>query len=370
MTATGPTARTVARSARGPVLVVAALVLTAVAVAAYSATGPKAALDPRAYSPSGSHAVAALLQHRGVAVRRVETVTDLTASGGTVFVPVAAALTPAELGSLRGSAHRLVVVGADTPRLAALGLTIQASSEVPTEGREPACILPAAARAGEVDLGGVTYTGSGASTECYAAGGRATLVAAGRATLLGSADLFTNARLDKRGNADLALALLGNGGDVQWLLPRPGARGAHSGKRLNDLLPRSLTLGALQLLVAAGVLALWRARQLGAVVTEPLPVVVRAAEAVEGRGRLYRAARARGTAAEALRDGARDRLTQRLGLGPEAGAETLVGAVVAHTGRDPVALHRLLYGAAPTDDGALVTLADDLDILTLEVVGS
>jgi hypothetical protein len=48
----------------------------------------------------------------------------------------------------------------------------------------------------------------------------------------------------------------------------------------------------------------------------------------------------------------------------------MVAAVVAHTGSDPVAVDALLYGAAPSDDDALVVLADDLDILTLEVAGS
>ena len=48
-------------------------------------------------------------------------------------------------------------------------------------------------------------------------------------------------------------------------------------------------------------LALWQARRLGPVVAERLPVVVRAAETVEGRGRLYRARRARDRAAAALR---------------------------------------------------------------------
>jgi hypothetical protein len=105
-------------------------------------------------------------------------------------------------------------------------------------------------------------------------------------------------------------------------------------------------------------------------VSEPLPVTVRAAEAVEGRSRLYRASRSRGTAAEALRAGARDRLARRLGLGPETTREGMVAAVVARTGSDPVAVDALLYGAAPGGDEALVVLADDLDLLILEVSGS
>jgi hypothetical protein len=72
--------------------------------------------------------------------------------------------------------------------------------------------------------------------------------------------------------------------------------------------------GVVQLLVALGVLALWRGRRLGPVVEEPLPVVVRAAETVEGRSRLYRKAGARDVAAEALRRAAVRRLGTALGL--------------------------------------------------------
>ena len=122
-----------------------------------------------------------------------------------------------------------------------------------------------------------------------------------------------------------------------------------------------MLLGALQLALAVLVLALWRARRLGRVVPEPLPVVVRAAEAVEGRGRLYRAAGARDTAAEALRAGARARLAARLGLPRDAGREGLVLALAARTGRPPQELDALLYGPAPHDDAALVRLADALD---------
>jgi hypothetical protein len=374
-TATGPTARSVARSARGPVLVVLALVLTGIAVAMYSATGPQGTLDPDAYNPDGSHAIVAVLRDHDVTVRRVETVEAVQSrADSTVFVPIAAAFTAAELGRLADLPGPVVVVGAYGPSLQSLGAAVVDAPDVDVEGRGPACDLAAAVRAGDVHLGGVTYrtTGAAEAVECYASAGRPTLVAlpAAKLTLLGSGDLFTNRRLDERGNAALALGLLGTGSDVQWLLPRPGARVVESDRSLNDLVPSWLKLAALELLVAAGVLALWRARSLGPVVTEPLPVVVRAAEAVEGRSRLYRAARARGAAADALRAGARDRLARRLGLGPDATQAGVVDAVVSRTGRDPAAVDALLYGAAPTDDAALVGLADALDTLIREVAGS
>ncbi|MDT7539670.1 MAG: hypothetical protein QOI82_3255 [Actinomycetota bacterium] len=349
-------------------LVVLALVVTGFLLAAYVGTGAKQSLNPEAYTPDGAHAIAALLADRGVAVRRVETVAD-AAPGGTVFVPIADAFTPDELHQLAGRSGPLVVVGATGSRLDALGSGLTDGPEADVATREPSCSLPAALRAGDAELGGPTYRSTDSSTDCYASSGWATLLQRDTLTLLGSPDLFTNNRLAKRGNAALALGLLGTESEVQWLLPRPGARSVGD-KSLNDLVPTAVKLAALQLLIAVGVLALWRARRLGPVVTEPLPVVVRAAEAVEGRSRLYRASRSRATAAEALRAGARDRLARRLGLGPETSRQALVAAVVAHTAAEPVTVDALLYGAAPTGDDGLVVLADDLDLLILEVAGS
>ena len=77
--------------------------------------------------------------------------------------------------------------------------------------------------------------------------------------------------------------------------------------------------------------------------TEPLPVVVRAAETVEGRGRLYRRGRARDTAAESLRAVRRSgRLGRCSACRPAPRRGTVVDAVAARAGRPPAR-----GGAAP-----------------------
>lgn len=370
MTSTGPTVRTTARSARGPVLLIAALVLAGTVAALVSGSGAGGTLDPRSFTPQGAHALAALLADRGVAVHRLELPASASsAADSTVLVPVADLVSPADLAGLARLPGRLVVVGATGERLRALGVATTDAAPVEVAPRAAACTLPLAVRAGDAELGGVTYRATGAA-DCYASAGRPTLLEVGRVTLLGSAALLTNDRLAHRGNAALALGLLGRGRQVQWLMLRPGTSTAAPAKHLGDLVPTWLKLAVVQLLVAVGVLALVRARRLGPVVVEPLPVVVRAAEAVEGRSRLYQLARARTTAAQGLRSGARDRVGRRLGLGPESGPEAVVGAVAARTGRPPADLEALLYGAAPTDDHALVQLADELDALTAEVAGT
>jgi hypothetical protein len=123
----------------------------------------------------------------------------------------------------------------------------------------------------------------------------------------------------------------------------------------------------LQLVVALFFLAAWRARRLGPVITEPLPVVVRAAETVLGRARLYASARARPTAAAALRSGSRARLAALIHLDSSAEPQVMIVAVAARTGVEPARVAALLYpgggyGAAGSE-AALVRLADDLDRL-------
>ncbi|MEX2291062.1 MAG: DUF4350 domain-containing protein [Mycobacteriales bacterium] len=380
LTASGPTVRSATRAARGPALVVAGVVLVGVVVGVLGATGSGGRLDPDAYSPAGARALATLLRDRGIPVERVETVEQVVAAddpAATVVVPAPQTLTGSELAGLGGLVAPLLVVGAEQAQLELLGLPVRAGPAVPVERRRPGCTLPLAGTAGEVDLGGPTYDAEGVpAAGCYAASGSATLLRLPSVgvTLLGDGTPLTNERLGHRGNAALALGLLGDADRVVWLVPRPG-RTVPEGEQppLSELVADELKLGALWLLVVGAVLALWRARRLGRVVGEPLPVVVRAAEAVEGRARLYHAAGARGTAAEALRAATRERLATRVGLPAGAEQAFVVALVAERTGSDRAVVGGLLYGGPPVDDAALVRLAGDLRILeqalTREVAG-
>lgn len=375
MTSTAPTAAGLWRSSRGPLLVGAAVLLAAVVTALLAGAPDSARLDPRSAAPSGSRAVAQVLGDLGVDVRLETTTAGATTAAGpgtTLLVAEPDLLVDSQVRAVRESGADLVVVAPSSPGGFAPGVGLKETSA--PEVRTASCRLPAARRAGPADTGGHGFAlRPGADgLGCYASDGVPSLVSvreAGRTvTLLGSPVALTNSRLDDEGNAALALGLLGAHDRLVWYLPSlsdvpPSAQQTS----FYSLVPDGVWWGLGQLTIAVLLLMLWRARRLGPVVAEPLPVVVHAAETAEGRARLYRRAGARDTAAEALRDAARHRLGTALGLPPTATPPTVVEAVAAHSSRSSGEVGALLYGAAPADDSALVRLADELDSLDREV---
>jgi hypothetical protein len=337
--------------------------------------GGSARLDPRSPAPSGSRAVAELLRDQGVTVDLVTTtaaVVRATRPGDTLLVVDPDLLAASQVEAVRAVGADLVLVSASAPDRYVTGITVEPTAP---GVRTPGCALPAARRAGAADSGLLAYDVSDADLQqarlCYSRDGVPSLVQGrvdGRpVTLLGATSPLTNERLDDEGNAALALGLLGARPRLVWYLPSAADVPASAQKSFYDLVPGGFGWGLVQLGVAVLLLALWRARRLGAVVVEPLPVVVRAAETVEGRARLYRRGGARGHAAEALRAGVRNRLGTALGLPRRADPPAVVAAVAARAGRPGPDVAALLYGSAPADDGALVRLADDLDALEREV---
>jgi hypothetical protein len=205
----------------------------------------------------------------------------------------------------------------------------------------------------------------GASLVHYEADGR--LI-----TLLGTGNPLTNGSLGQQGNAALALSLLAARSRIVWLVPGPGlaASGGGGGQQsASSLVPLAAYLVAYQLGIAAVLAALWRARRLGPLVAERLPVVVRASETVEGLAGLYRSRRARDRAAAALRTAMLARTLPALGLAAGTGPAEVISALSARSGSAAPSVEAMLFGPAPTDDAALVTLADDLDTLERKVRG-
>ncbi|GIH89727.1 DUF4350 domain-containing protein [Planobispora siamensis] len=371
---TSPRVRDSWRRARGVFGVLGIMVALAAVTVLIASPRPGGRLDPEATTPVGAHALAQLLRDQGVEIRPARTVEEagelatpdsLLLVGRTEFL--ADGLLMAELAEVPGD--RLLVEPV-TQALQALAPGVSAGALTDVESREPGCDLPAALRAGTAVTGGVSYNGPAGSRSCYG-GSVIVFNAAGRQiTVVGSSDFMTNERLAADGNAALAMNLAGARPAVVWLvptLPQTGGAQEQGEATLTDLIPSGVGWAALQLFIAVVLVAVWRARRLGPVVPERLPVVVRAAETVEGRGRLYRSRRARDRAAAALRAAALDRIIPRLGLTGDATPAGVVAAVAMRTPLDSHQAGALLYGAAPDDDAGLVALARHLDILERQV---
>ncbi|MEV0009434.1 DUF4350 domain-containing protein [Streptomyces sp. NPDC047973] len=385
---------------RGPLLAVLVIVIAGVAFAAIRSGGQYGRLDPRSADPHGSRAVAELLEDRGVSVEIVTTLDEAaaeTGSGTTLLVTSPNMLTAQQQRRLRtataDSPNRTVLIAPDGSSLSRLAPGVRTGSQGAVNARRQLCELPMARRAGSVHLGGIRYTTAApGATGCYPDRGLSTLLVlpgtgtgtgTGDSVLLGSPDLLQNDRLDQQGNASLALQLLGSRPHLVWYLPSfddPSATGggrgsgdeAGEGSGFISLIPQGWIWGTLQLALAAVLAAVWRGRRLGPLITERLPVVIRASESTEGRARLYRRTNAREHAAAVLRSAARSRLSTLVGL-PSRDAdspEALIPALAARLGTTGTSHSSLLFGPAPADDAALVLLTNQLDALEREVRAS
>ncbi|MFJ9787847.1 DUF4350 domain-containing protein [Streptomyces globosus] len=377
------------RRARGVLLALAVLATAGIVLAALDPGGRHGRLDPRSADPSGTRAVAALLRDRGVSTRIVTTADAAARAAGpgtTLLVARPDLLGPRARGTIRSAADlsggRIVLLAPGSTALRDLAPSVHTAGASRTDTPAPGCALPAARTAGRADTGGglrYTTTGAGAAA-CYPDGGRPTLLvlpsgtAGGDTVVAGSAAFLLNEDLAREGNASLALHLLGSRPELVWYLPSPAELrdGAGGDTALTDLIPAGWHWALLQLLVAAVLAALWRARRLGPLVTERLPVAIRASEATEGRARLYRRADARERAATVLRAAARERLAPLVGV-PRSGCHdpaVLVPAVSARAAGPDRDAAALLFGLPPASDAALVALADHLDALEREVRSS
>jgi len=188
-------------------------------------------------------------------------------------------------------------------------------------------------------------------------------------TLLGDDSLITNGAILDSDNAAIALHLLGPGNSLLWYVPS-----------LADITAADSTSGsiapswfqpAVALVTSAVVLlCLWRGRRLGRLVTEPLPVVVRAVETTESRGRMYRRSRDRHRALAVLQLATRRRLASYLGLPASSPVSSVAAAAATVSGRDYRDVLGLLDLQLADDDPSLLKLANALSALEKEVRGT
>lgn len=357
-------------------------------------------LDPRSPAPVGSRALAEVLGESGVDVDLVTSIAELPSTftpGTTVVVTADHRLAPGALSEVarRSSfADRLVVLLITPETVAHLapglsGFSLPSTMQV-TSAPGSRCGIPEI-QPGDMVSGGLVSlqldatadaasdpgTGSGDDVEmCLPpryldAHGMLARLPGGAAHpetfLVGFGTALTNEHITAEDNAAVALRLLGHSPRLVWLIPS-GVDGPDgmSGDTYSPW-PTWTTPVTVVLALGTALLALVRGRRLGRLVTEPLPVTVRAAETTESRGHLYRRSRDVGRTAGILREGTRSRLRRRLGVARSDSLDTLVTAVAIATGEPQERVQALLTDAEPSGSADLVQLGSDLEDLERKV---
>jgi hypothetical protein len=377
--AVGPTVVARWRTARWVLLALVVIVGLATLSTYLTAPRPGGAMDPESTSPEGARALVTILRERGV---------DVIAAGDVAAVERAARpdtliLVAQTFYLLDGDlVRRLAVLPGDRLLVEPASRTREElAPQIRVEGAttlgdtRPDCDLREATRAGEVQMGlsdAYDAAGNVPVTRCYG-GALVRYRADGReVTVVSTGDFMTNSGLLKDGNAALAMNLAGSHSRVIWYAPQHSEGGGETGggASIFDFIPPHVKWIVLQLCLGVALLAVWKGRRIGPLVAEQLPVVVRASETVEGRGRLYRSRRARDRAAEALRTATLQRMTPRLGLGHDAEPPAVAQGVAERCGLNPQAVAHTLFGPPPASDTDLVNLAHELDNIERQVAQS
>ncbi|KRT49429.1 PF14258 domain protein [Mycobacterium tuberculosis] len=361
---------------RGVLLTLAAVAVVASIGTYLTAPRPGGAMAPASTSSTGGHALATLLGNHGVEVVVADSIADVEAAARPDSLLLVAQtqylVDNALLDRLAKAPGDLLLVAPTSRTRTALTPQLRIAAASPFNS-QPNCTLREANRAGSVQWGpSDTYqaTGDLVLTSCYG-GALVRFRAEGRTiTVVGSSNFMTNGGLLPAGNAALAMNLAGNRPRLVWYAPDHIEGEMSSPSSLSDLIPENVHWTIWQLWLVVLLVALWKGRRIGPLVAEELPVVIRASETVEGRGRLYRSRRARDRAADALRTATLQRLRPRLGVGAGAPAPAVVTTIAQRSKADPPFVAYHLFGPAPATDNDLLQLARALDDIERQVTHS
>jgi len=223
--------------------------------------------------------------------------------------------------------------------------------------------------------GATRYRTPDGSSSCFADGSRAFVVdtptGRGHVVAVGTPDVFTNVALDQGDNAGLAVALMapipGHRVDVLYGMSSRGSPAASRGD-LGSLVPTGVKLGLVELVLAFGLYAWWRARRLGRPVIEQQPVQIAGSELVSAHGNLLQQTREPDRAARVLRRDLRRRLGDRLGVGPHASPQVVAEVTASRTDLPRDQIERAVNDLPVRSEEELLALAHDIDAIRTEVL--
>lgn len=350
------------RSVLGWLALAVAVIVFVFVIAALSFSAPdsRGALDPESAKDSGTLALAEVLRDQGIEISVTRTRTDATAAidaGTTLVMSDPYTLSDEAVRELVGPSERTVFLSSSSRLLRLFDLGENAAP--PASGALPAgCAAPELADVGSVQPDRFFSPADGV-TGCFGDDATAGLLLSDRdgvrTALLEGASLLSNEHLAENGNAALGLALLGQTERVIWYVPSFADTDieAQSADSLATLTPEWVTPVILLLLLTGIVAGIARGQRFGPLVTETLPVTVRASETMHGRARLTAKAGDSAHAAAALREGSLRRLGARLGLSARSTAEEVADAASDRLRIPRGSLYPLLAGPLPQNDSEL-----------------
>ncbi len=335
-----------------------------------------AAYHPDNPGVNGARALARVLAARGVEVLVVEGERALRAArldGDTTIVVTNSAdlreVTIRGLEQVAGGAERLVLVRPERSVVRAIApevtMRVQGRSLI-----DSGC-TSGDARSGERLSRSLDEYRLASATTCFATDGygvylRTRTARLREVVLIGSTDVITNDRIHEEANAALALRTLGHSARLIWYVPDLRDVPITSARGSDRIYPPWWSAAVMIAVLTVLALIWWRGRRFGRLVVEPLPVVIRANETTESRGRMYHRARDTGRASSVLREATRRRVTAYLGL-PGVDGPALVEAVARATGRPPEQVQWALAGPPAEAENVLLELAGLLATIEKEI---
>lgn len=350
-----------------------AAILLAIVVLAIvtSRTSTGLPLDPSSVDPDGTKALVLILEEVGADVTVLNSTEDLDVDTLLVLVD--------NLGETSAGHVQRFVEGGGTA-LVADSSGILSQDLRPARAQSVGFFEASLPRRCEVAaLDGVARVRTGASTlfaipddaeGCFVRDEAAWLIIRergdGMLVTAGAPTFLINSMIGEVDNAGLAAAVLAPrpGTRVGVLRPSFAAPGEEaSDQRLMDLVPGRIIAAAFQLMIAFGVVVLWRMRRLGKPVAEPQAVQLVGSELVIATGNLLQRTGSRGRAAELLRDDFRRTIVHHLGIPQHLPVEELADLAAQRTGADRQEILDALTPDGPATDADLVALAQRLEHL-------
>ncbi|GAA4370078.1 DUF4350 domain-containing protein [Paeniglutamicibacter cryotolerans] len=356
------------------ILLLVAMLASGLLTMILSPASSERSLSPVNPAPRGAQAVARVLADKGVAVVQPDSlntaIAALEAADGRATLLLHdpdGLLGPEQLNQLAAAAPRTVLVEPGAAALAAF-----APGVTPADGTRDSrivsasCAMPLAEAAPLLQATGRLYTGP---LGCYPVPGTSghPVVFSATATVLGSTSYLANRDIRGQGHSALALWTLGQEPQLIWYQPEFAELTADMPAPNPFLLLPGWFGPVMAWTLLMGLLAMfWRGRRLGPLVPERLPVVVPAAELIDGRARLYAHGRALDAVAANLRSGALTRMAHHYRLGTGAGVHQIIAAA-EHAGVRTGPELDLLLNPAITSEQHLVAWANDLAQLEKEI---